>query len=95
MRLFVLQEPTDSLEETLLASQPDLSLETDNGNEEDDNPSGLRADSPINQSPDNARAYPFCVFRQQMTLFGQTTINHLNSFCVRKTIVFGEYDTLF
>eukprot|EP00066_Takifugu_rubripes_P028448 XP_011617714.1 PREDICTED: protein unc-79 homolog [Takifugu rubripes] len=35
-----LVEPTDSLEETLLASQPDLSLETENGNEEDDNPSG-------------------------------------------------------
>lgn len=64
MCLFVLQEPTDSLEETLLASQPDLSLETENGNEEDDNPSGLHADSPINQSPDNARAYPFRVFRQ-------------------------------
>lgn len=50
------QEPTDSLEETLLMSQPDFSLEAENGNEEDDN-SGLHADNPINHSLDNACAF--------------------------------------
>lgn len=55
-----LQEPTDSLEETLLLSQPDFSIETENGSEEGDNPSGLHSDNPINHSPDNARMYYFC-----------------------------------
>lgn len=54
--LFALQEPTDSLEETLLMSQPDFSLGAENGNEEDDN-SGLHADNPINHSLDNACAF--------------------------------------
>lgn len=54
-----LQEPTDSLEETLLMSQPDFSLGTENGSEEAGNPSGPHTDNPINHSPDNARAYPF------------------------------------
>lgn len=53
------QEPTDSLEETLLLSQPDFSIETENGSEEGDNLSGLHTDNPINHSPDNARMYYF------------------------------------
>lgn len=57
---FDLQEPTDSLEETLLLSQPDFSLGAENGSEEAGNPSGPHTDNPINHSPDNARAYPFC-----------------------------------
>ena len=54
---FPLQEPTDSLEETLLLSQPDFSVGTENGSEEGDNPSGAHTDNPINHSPDNARVY--------------------------------------
>uniref|UniRef100_A0A8C4EX94 Unc-79 homolog, NALCN channel complex subunit n=1 Tax=Dicentrarchus labrax TaxID=13489 RepID=A0A8C4EX94_DICLA len=49
-----LVEPTDSLEETLLLSQPDFSFGTENGSEEGDNPSGTNTDNPINHSPDNA-----------------------------------------
>lgn len=58
--MFDLQEPTDSLEEMLLLSQPDFSLGTENGGEEAGNPSAPHTDNPINHSPDNARAYPFC-----------------------------------
>lgn len=60
MVVFDLQEPTDSLEETLLLSQPDFSLGAENGSEEAGNPSGPHTDNPINHSPDNARAYPLC-----------------------------------
>ena len=56
---FPLQEPTDSLEETLLLSQPDFSLGTENGSEEGDNPSGTNTENPVNHSPDNARVYHF------------------------------------
>uniref|UniRef100_A0A671W6R9 Unc-79 homolog, NALCN channel complex subunit n=1 Tax=Sparus aurata TaxID=8175 RepID=A0A671W6R9_SPAAU len=49
-----LVEPTDSLEETLLLSQPDFSLGTENGSEEGDNPSGTNTETPVNHSPDNA-----------------------------------------
>lgn len=58
--LFPVQEPTDSLEETLLLSQPDFSLGTENGSEEGDNPSGPHTDNPIHHSPDNARVYQSC-----------------------------------
>lgn len=58
--LFPVQEPTDSLEETLLLSQPDFSLGTENGSEEGDNLSGPHSDNPIHHSPDNARVYHFC-----------------------------------
>lgn len=54
---FPLQEPTDSLEETLLMSQPDFSLGVENGSEEGDNPSGTHTDNPSNHSPNNARVY--------------------------------------
>ncbi|XP_029982619.1 protein unc-79 homolog isoform X3 [Sphaeramia orbicularis] len=49
-----LVEPTDSLEETLLMPQTDLSFATENESEEGDNPSGTVTDNPSNQSPDNA-----------------------------------------
>ncbi|KAM6969385.1 protein unc-79 homolog isoform 7-T7 [Tautogolabrus adspersus] len=49
-----LVEPTDCLEETLLFSQPDFSLGTENGSEEGDNPSSAPTDHPNNQSPDDA-----------------------------------------
>uniref|UniRef100_A0A3Q4BGE5 Uncharacterized protein n=1 Tax=Mola mola TaxID=94237 RepID=A0A3Q4BGE5_MOLML len=49
-----LVEPTDSLEETLLLSQPDFSFGVETGSEEGDNPSGTNTDNPINHSPDNA-----------------------------------------
>lgn len=54
---FPLQEPTDSLEETLLTPQADTSLGVENGSEEGDNPSGTRTGNPSNHSPDNARGY--------------------------------------
>lgn len=62
---FDLQEPTDSLEETLLLSQPDFSLGAENGSEEAGNPSAPHSDNPINHSPDNARA---CPLLEQMTI---------------------------
>ncbi|CAG10570.1 unnamed protein product [Tetraodon nigroviridis] len=70
-----LVEPTDSLEDTLLASQPDFSLETENGNGECDIPSDLRADSPINQSPLHAleKVAVLCRFLD----IGAVTKNHL------------------
>uniref|UniRef100_A0AAQ5YJR5 Unc-79 homolog, NALCN channel complex subunit n=1 Tax=Amphiprion ocellaris TaxID=80972 RepID=A0AAQ5YJR5_AMPOC len=50
-----LVEPTDTLEETLILPQPDFSLGTENGSEEEDNPSGTQTDNPTdNPSPDNA-----------------------------------------
>uniref|UniRef100_A0A3Q3G8G2 Unc-79 homolog, NALCN channel complex subunit n=1 Tax=Labrus bergylta TaxID=56723 RepID=A0A3Q3G8G2_9LABR len=49
-----LVEPTDCLEETLLFSQPDFSLGTENGSEEGDNPSSAPTDNPNNQTPDDA-----------------------------------------
>ncbi len=55
-----LQEPTDSLEETLLLSQPDVSFMAENGSEEGENPSVAHTDNPINHSPDNARVYQSC-----------------------------------
>lgn len=51
----LLQEPTDSLEETLLLPQQDVSFGAENGSEEGDNPSGAHTDNPSNHSPDNAR----------------------------------------
>uniref|UniRef100_A0A3Q1F166 Unc-79 homolog, NALCN channel complex subunit n=1 Tax=Acanthochromis polyacanthus TaxID=80966 RepID=A0A3Q1F166_9TELE len=50
-----LVEPTDTLEETLISPQPDFSLGTENGSEEEDNPSGTQTDNPTdNPSPENA-----------------------------------------
>ncbi|KAM9708501.1 protein unc-79 homolog isoform 7-T7 [Menidia menidia] len=49
-----LVEPTDSLEETLLQSEPDFSLGAENGSEEGDNPSEKNTDNPSNHSPGNA-----------------------------------------
>uniref|UniRef100_A0A8C9Z0U8 Unc-79 homolog, NALCN channel complex subunit n=1 Tax=Sander lucioperca TaxID=283035 RepID=A0A8C9Z0U8_SANLU len=48
-----LVEPTDSLEETLLLSQPEFCLGAENANEEGDNPCGAHTDNPSNHSPDN------------------------------------------
>ena len=57
---FFLQEPTDSLEETLLLGQTDFSLGEEKGNEEGDNPtSAVNTDNPINHSPDNPGVYQF------------------------------------
>ncbi|XP_077477247.1 protein unc-79 homolog isoform X3 [Stigmatopora argus] len=47
-----LVEATDSLEDTLLVSQPDFSLGGGNGSEEEDNPNTARPDNPSNQSPE-------------------------------------------
>lgn len=76
MALFDLQEPTDSLEETLLLSQPDFCLGAENSSEEAGNPSGLHTDNPINHSPDNARASPLCVqcFPTAVYLSGQNKL---------------------
>ncbi|KAM6912742.1 protein unc-79 homolog isoform 3-T3 [Xenentodon cancila] len=49
-----LVEPTDSLEETLLLTQPDFTVGTENGSEEEENPCGINSDNPSNHSPENA-----------------------------------------
>ena len=55
--MILLQEPTDSLEETLLLPQMDFCIGADIGNEGRDNPSGTHTDNPSNPSTDDASMY--------------------------------------
>lgn len=67
-RFFFLQEPTDSLEETLLLPQSDFSIATENANEDRDNPGGVNTDNTSNYSPDDARMCQFCTNLRYMCL---------------------------
>ncbi|XP_015252601.1 PREDICTED: protein unc-79 homolog isoform X10 [Cyprinodon variegatus] len=48
-----LVEPTDCLEDTLIPCQPDFSIGTENGSEEEENLSEANNDNPNNHSPEN------------------------------------------